>query len=692
MNRKRQTLNIKRLVIGVISALCLIFSVSINALAQSDNAQISGFVNDANGAVVPGVKVVAKSDGKGFERNAITNQDGYYVISNLPPGLYTIVAEHTGFKRFEITGKKLDPNIAATVDITLQLGEVSETVSVVASSANVQAETATVGKLVEGKQIQYLQLNGRNPLFLALLKPGVSGGALGGFSFGLTTGQFNINGSRSQENLITFDGAVGIRTRSNETFSIGTADLDATQEVQILTANYNAEYGRAAGGQIRIVTKSGTNNFHGSFYEYIRNPALNANEWGRKANAPANRPCDQFSKDTHCRPNPFRYNQFGYVLSGPVLLPFTDFNKGRDKIFWLWSQEWVKQRNATLRTLLVPTMKMRNGDFSELAGPNPFFSTPRYIRDPQLAGTCNATDQTACFRDGGIINKIPLNRLSPNGIAFLRAFPEPILGFVGTGNTNWFAERPNSVDQRKDTISIDIYPTEKHQIRWRAQFFRQTSVTAFPFGGDPGYTPRIFDLPNRWTSINWTWAISPTWINEALIAGSHDKVTIDIDTSNARFERSKYGINYPYIFPQRKEIFDKIPTVDGIGPRLDGGPYPAKSAGPIYQFSDNVTNIRGNHTIKFGGYYERSGQDDFDQINVAGTPGGTNNQNGRFVFSNTTAGGTGTAIANAAIGLFDTYAEIGARSFTPYRGNLSTGQKDAKSFESNTLRQLVQIA
>ena len=128
--------------------------------------------------------------------------------------------------------------------------------------------------------------------------------------------------------------------------------------------------------------------------------------------------------------------------------------------------------------------------------------------------------------------------------------------------------------------------------------------------------------------------MSPNWISETLIAGSRDQVFISVDTRGDTFQRSKYGINYPYIFPP-KEIQDKIPTIDGVDQfvSLDGGPYPSSSTGPIYQFSNNWTHIRGNHTIKFGGYFERSGQNDFDQINVAGTPGGTNNQNGRFVFS-----------------------------------------------------------
>jgi hypothetical protein len=664
-------------IIGQILSIGLFLALStLVAFAQSDNTQISGFVKDQAGSVVPNAKVVVRSESKEFERTAATNSEGYFVITQLPPGFYTIQVEAAGFKQFKETNRKLDPNIPASVDIALQPGQVTETVSVTASAVTVQTESATVGKLVEINQVEKLQLNGRNPLFLAILKPGVSSGsALGGFSFGLTTGGLNINGSRTQDNLITFDGAVGVRTRSNGT-SIGVADLDSTQEIQILTANYNAEYGRSAGGQVRIVTKSGGKDFHGAVYEYIRNSALNANSWGRNAATPANQPCSdpRFEKANHCRPEPFRYNQFGYNLSGPVIIPGTSFNRDRNKLFWLWSQEWVKFRREQTTNIRVPTLRMRQGDFSELfpGGPNfvPQLNVTRFIKDPQKSGACNANDQSGCFSDGGIINKIPASRLSPNGLALMRALPEPIPDYYGPNGENFFQSRAAPQNQRKDTISVDYYPTEKHQFRFRIQLYHGVFPDAFRGGTDRA--PATLDRPNQTATINWVWTLSPNWIAETVIAGSRDQVFISVQTEGDRYKRSIYGINYPYIFPgAQKEIPDKIPTVNWDAFNgLDGGPYPSQSTGPIYQINQNWTNIRGNHTIKFGGYFERAGQNDFDQINVAGVPGGTNNQNGRFVFSNSTPGGTGVAIGNAAIGLFDTYAELGTRSFTPYRGHM----------------------
>jgi len=670
MNTKIRTLFANGLM-----AVLLLAAISIVGFAQSDNTQISGFVKDSAGAIIANAKVSAKNETNGLERMATTNAEGYYVITQLPSGFYTVTVEASGFKQYKESNKKIDPNVPATVDAALQTGQVSESVNITAEAIGVQTESAALNKLVDEQTIKNTMVNGRNPLFLAITKPGVLGSNLGGNSFGLTQAGLNINGGRTQDILITFDGAVGVRTRSNGT-SIGVADLDSTQEVQILTANYNAEYGRASGGQVRIITKGGGHDIHGLFYEYLRNAALNTNSWDRNRTFNPARPCDDplFEKDNACRPNPFRYNQYGFNLNGPVWIPGLGFNKERDKLFWLYSMEWVKVRQTSNIVNRVPTTRMRNGDFSELfpGGPNfvPGLGVTRFVRDPLKTGNCNATDQSACFNDGGIINKIPTSRTSPNGLALLRAFPEAIPGFF-SGGSNFFQSRPAETNQRKTNVNIDYLPSSNHQIKARLAIFHFIDVSAFR--GATDRAPQIIDRPNQTLSIGWTWTVSPTWISEALVAGSRDQVFIYVDTRGDRYKRSNYGINYPYIFTTPKEIQDKIPTVDGLDlfGSLDGGPYPSSSKGPIYQVNNNWTHLMGNHTIKFGGYWEKAGQNDFDQINVSGTPGGTNNQNGRFVFSNEAINGkTGVAAANAAIGLFDTYAEIGDRSYTPYRGQM----------------------
>ncbi len=626
-----------------VAVLVTAFFLMGGAFAQSDLAQISGFVRDPSAAVVPNATVTVTNEATNAERKTQTNESGYYVVPNLPPGYYTISVEAAGFKKFVRTRNKLDANLPLTVDVTLDVGAVTETVEVVASVAAVQSETATVGRLVESTQIQNMMLNGRNPIWLALLKAGVrSGSSLASFSFAMTTAGLSINGGRTQDFLMTFDGAVGVRTRANGT-SIGVADVDTVQEIQILTANYNAEYGRSASGQVRIVTKSGTRDFHGSFYEYFRNYTLDANSWSR------NRAGQQRPKN--------KFNQFGYNINGPVFIP-GKWNTDRNKLFFLWTQEWVRFRQEATSIITVPSLKMRQGDFSELLDPrNSFFGRVRTVNDP---------DTGAPFPG----NIIPASRISPNGLGFLRAYPEPTPGFL-QGTNNFIQTRPQPTNQRKDTVAIDFNPSINHAFRFRHQNYSFTQLDAFRGGTDRAVTD--WNRPNKTASLNYIWTISPTFINEALVTASVDRVFIGVQREGERFARSKYGINYPYIFPERKEIFDKIPTVDIPGfATLDGGPYPAFSSGPIYVFSNNMTKIYQNHTFKWGVLYERSGQNDFDQINVTGVPGGTNNQNGRFVFSDTRAGAssTGVAIANAAMGLFTTYAEIGQRAFTPYRANM----------------------
>lgn len=623
--------------LALLATLCLLAVGGV--YGQSDTAQISGFVKDSSGAVIPGVAVTLTNETTGLERHATTNETGYYVVSSLPPGFYTLTVEATGFKRFVKTQNKLDPNIATTVDASLELGNVSETVEVTAQAVSLQSETATVGQLVEASQIQNMVLNGRNPLYLAMLKPGVRRGYLG-FSYGLTSGGFSINGSRSQDNIVTMDGAVNMRTRANGT-SIGTADQDTVQEMQVLTANYNAEYGRSSGGQIRFVTKSGGSDFHGSAYEYFRNRSLDANTWTLNRAGQA--------KEQN------NFNQFGYIVSGPAYIP-GKLNTGKNKLFWLWGQEWARRRRGRTVTNTVPSLAMRRGDFSELLDPaNSFFGKARTVIDP---------DTGAPFPG----NVIPPSRLSSNGVGMLNAAPEPTPGFL-QGTNNQIQTRPQPANQRKDTLSIDFLPTQNQTFRFRLQNY--TFFEAEAFRGNTDRANRTIDRPNRTYTLNHIYTPSPTIVNEFLFSASYDRVFLVVPNAEGNANRSRYGIDYPYIFPERKEIFDKIPTINISNFRtIDGGPYPSKSSGPIWQIADTFTKIKGNHTFKFGGRWERAGQNDFDQINVTGVPGGTNNQNGRFVYTDGRPGGTGIAVGNAALGLFSSYAEIGPRAYTPYRGEM----------------------
>ena len=246
-------------------AIALLLCLNV-AFAQSDLGTISGFVRDPSGAVVPKAQVTVKNEGTGLERIVSTNESGYYSVTNTPPGMYTVSATAAGFKKFEVKNSKLDSSASLGIDISLAVGANTETVEVVASAQVLQTESASRQALVTREQIDLLELNGRNPVGLAALAPGARGGNSAGLNFNMSQGPSNFNGSRNPENLITYDGAPATRTRSNGT-SLGAADVDSVQEVQILTAAYNAEYGRTSGAQIRILTRSGTQQFHGAAFE-----------------------------------------------------------------------------------------------------------------------------------------------------------------------------------------------------------------------------------------------------------------------------------------------------------------------------------------------------------------------------------------------------------------------------------------
>ena len=640
---------------AAVQGLILVLMSAAPVFAQSDNGSISGFVKDPTSASVPNAKVTVRNQ-SGLERQAMTNESGYYVITNIPPGFYSVTVEAAGFKVSQTTNNKLDPSSALSVDVTLTVGALTETVEVIASAAPLQTESASVQKLVTRQQIDGLELNGRNPIFMANLVPGTRGGNLAGLSFNFSQGPSNINGARTQESLITYDGAPAVRTRSNGT-SLGSADVDSTQEIQILTATYSPEFGRSSGGQIRILTKSGSSAFHGAAYEYLRNTAFNANTWTRNhtatpANVPGLVPFDQVP--------PFHYNQFGYNVSGPFYIP-GKFNTDKSKFFWYWGQEWVRYRYTDTNSMAVPSLLMRQGDFSELLSPtNVYYGKVVTIKDPN----------TSVPFPGNII---PKNQLSPSGTGILKAWPAPNLSAPINGNQYWYFAAMHPQNQRKDTLAVDMNLTEKQRLQFRRMNYAFWEYQ--PLDGGTNETPKYFNRPNQTNSLNHVWTIGPTKVNEFLATVSLDDVYIPVDQEHF-LDRTTVGINYPYIFPVGKLIPTRIPSVNMTGfSGLSGGPYPSHSAGPIYVASDSFTWIRGSHTLKFGLLYEKSGQNDNDEINVSACPTCTNNQNGQFGISDTRSGQptAGVAAANAALGLFDTYSELGQRAYTLFRGFMWEG-------------------
>jgi hypothetical protein len=667
-------------------ALALLLVLPIGGFAQSDLSAVSGTITDATGALIPGASVTLTSEATGAEHKTVSNKDGLYTIPGLAPGKYTITVAANGFEQMVSRGNNLDPSIPTTANFHLLVGT-TQVVTVEASQASLVADSATLGRVVTSNQVDNLPLDGRNPIYVALTKAGVTSGPtspttangtgaasnISTFNFSTGLGAIQINGGRERDNLITYDGAVAVRIRASGD-SVGVVDQEAVQEVQVLATDYPAEYGRSIGGQIRIVTKGGSDHFHGGLYEYFQNPVLNANTWLRNDtngvnNANPNYP--RILKTNYVAP--FTYNQFGGSIGGPLWIPHL-LPKG--KVFFFESEAFTVYPQTVDNAVTVPNPAFRTGDFSSLINQaNP--ANNKYIRDPQSGLPCNAQTGAGggCFPG----NIIPANRLSPNGVGLLSIYPNPTPNFqVGTNNLLQIASYPSH--QEIDTGNLDIVPDDKDYIRFRLTHFFYHEDN--PFSAAFDNVPRLYSRPNETGSLDWVRTFSAKMSNEVLVTASHDAARLSIDTSGQAYNgngpaysRGSYGINYPFLFPGTKDLPNKIPTVAFLTTSsittMDGSTYPSHSQGEIFDYADTFTRIFGDHTFRAGVLYERSGENDRDQIAFsASTAGQTNNQNGQFDFSTSNPNTSGYDLADAALGNYYTYAEVGARDETPYRGNL----------------------
>ena len=543
-------------VVGVCAILVLYF-FSCVAMAQNDVGSIVGFITDSSGAAVPSAAVEVTNEGTGEKRTVNSDASGHYTVPNLSPAIYTLTANAKGFQKYETRNNVLASNSTISINAALTVGQESQTIEVTATAALLQTQSAAVQSEITGQQVQKQELNGRNPIYMTQFLPGVvSTATLGDFNYAFNSGDtFNINGARTQDTLYTIDGAPAVRTRDDGEIIAGVKS-DAVQEMQILTADYSAEYGGASGAQVRIVTKSGTTNFHGTAYEYLRNSAMNANTWSRNLN-----PATRF-------PSPFVYNNFGFSVGGPVWSPKVPIlSRLRNKFFFFVAQDWVRYRFATTNDEVVPTNLMRQGNFSELLGANPYYPAGTKIYEP---GTCPVLGAASCVAYPG--NVIPQSQWSQNGMAIINAYPAPTPGFQ-QGADNWAGSAAAPQNQRIGQINGDLLITANNHITFRRSDDSYNSLS--PFSTTLNLIQEFQTRPNQTIALGWTATLSPTMINEAHFSVSIDDVFNSLLASSAGLDRSQYGIDFPYIIPGAKSAPGKIPTVSlPVFQSLAGGPLP----------------------------------------------------------------------------------------------------------------------
>src|SRR6058998_2407972 len=347
------------------SLLCILVLSVLPAMGQTQ-ASISGVIYDPSGAVIPGATVTVINPATNFVRSVISNEAGVYNFPVLQPGRYNLKVELPGFRTITQNDVELQVQQSARIDFTLQVGDVSQTVQVEGTAALIATENATVGTVIENKQIVEMPLNGRNFLQLASLSPNVSYGFSDSTQAITRQGgtraaqNISVSGQRSEFNHFTLDGVEN--TDVNFNTYVVLPSIDALQEFKVQTGIFPAEFGRAT-TQINVSTKPGTNQFHGTLFEFLRNDKLDARQYAFAGERP---------KD------PFKWNQYGFAFGGPVWLPH--IYKGTDRLFFMSNYEGFKERRLTRQLFTVPSMKMRNGDFSEVSTPiyDPLNRTQRF--------------------------------------------------------------------------------------------------------------------------------------------------------------------------------------------------------------------------------------------------------------------------------------------------------------------------
>jgi outer membrane receptor protein involved in Fe transport len=573
-----------------LTALLLLLPALLMAQG-GESTQILGLVEDSTGAVVSGVEVTATHIATGQIRKVTTGEAGVYVFASMVPGEYTVRAEKQGFRAETRSGLVLQLNQKARVNFTLTVGAVSESVEVSASSVILNTDDATIGNVVEQKRVVDLPLNGRNFANLAGLIPGVIKGISSNTNqYGRrdTAIAVSANGMRENQGQVLYDGISTAWNINNATFF--KASIEAIQEFKVQAGTYSAEYGHNAGAQVEVLTKPGTNQLHGALFEFLRNDALDARNYFRP---------QPFAKDILQR------NQFGFVLSGPVLLP--KLYNGRDRTFWMVNYEGQREKQESASRSSVIPIPYRSGDFSALRTP---------LRDP-LGGT---------FAN----NVIPPSRLDPIAQNYLQIHPLP----NAPGTTNYAG-----VDSQINNIN-QLFVRGDHNFTQADRLFSRVALFRYSFPTIPlnYYSPLISNLNASNAVIAYTHVFSANVLNEAKIGFNRNWIFRKNPRTDTDFDPESVGLKgVRSTDPETRQPQHLTPRETGYVPMTVSGGYLTMGDGDLipdfnvtetWQIVDNLTMNHGAHTFKWG--------IDFRRLRLDRS--GSNNARGVFTFNGQVTG------------------------------------------------------
>ena len=611
----------KRRLYATLIVSIFVFSLTVlsgvqPALAQSTgSATLRGTVKDPQGAIIRGATVTLVNEQKKDERSAKSSEDGTYTFTAVSPGRYTLKAEAPGFKTSQQANLNLETSGTQGIDITLEVGQPTETVTVTAGTEQLQTETGAKENTITSKQIENLSIISRSSLELLRILPGVvapDNTSLESISFGggaNANAQYHVNGLRGEQNNVTIDGSRMIDIGSNNGTVI-TANPDMVQEVKVQTSNYAAEHGTSA-VQISATTKGGSADFHGSVYDYLRNYRFQANDRSNSIN-------------NVVRPKS-KYNYPGGNIGGPVLLPWTKFNRNRDKLFFFVGYErYYQQVDEGSNRFIVPTVKQRAGDFSEFGN----VTVPAGCTAGGVVGNNNNNNDLA---PGG--NLAPCGH--PFGRALLNLFPAPNLNAApGQPNYVYSVLRPN--DRNQFTSRFDYAVSEKTKLYVRIA--REYEEQGFPRG--LWWDSSNYELPGKLTSknlgrsvvVNLTNIINPSMTNEILFSASKLKLNYDFAEPD-KVSYSGLGLQRVGFFPSNNPYVPLSVLTWGGGDFHTAYGYPVLAWNDSFALTDNLVKVQNTHTWKFGAFIEQANkrqQSNSDVNIVVGQWGQTNATGNNF--------------------------------------------------------------